>query len=51
MSRPFIEKKAKRNNFTLKSEAQSIIDLLVTNKSKFVSDAIIYYEKARRVRG
>lgn len=27
--------------------AQAIIDLLVTNKSKFVSEAIIYYEQQK----
>lgn len=42
MSRPFIPKKAKRNNFTLSLCAQAIIDKQ-SNKSKFVSDAIITY--------
>lgn len=43
MSRPFLSKKAKRNNFTLSLSAQSIVDELKSNKSKFVSDAIIAY--------
>jgi hypothetical protein len=43
MSRPFLPKKAKRNNFTLSLSAQSIVDGLRSNKSKFVSDAIIAY--------
>lgn len=42
MSRPFLTKKAKRNNFTLTIEAQTIIDQQL-NKSKFVSEAIIAY--------
>lgn len=42
MSRPFLPKKAKRNNYTLSLSAQNIIDKQ-SNKSKFVSDAIIAY--------
>jgi hypothetical protein len=49
MSRPKITIKAKRNNFTLSIQAQSIIDRLDKNKSKFVTEAIIkYYEYERR---
>jgi hypothetical protein len=40
MSRPHLPIKAKRNNYTLSLKAQQIIDRQ-TNKSKFVSDAII----------
>lgn len=47
MSRPTLpsEAKAKRNNFTLTTEAQEIIKTIGKNKSKFVSLAIIAYAK------
>lgn len=43
MSRPFVQIKYKRNNYTLSIKAQAVIDS-VKNKSKFVSEAIINYE-------
>lgn len=42
MGRKKLETRAKRNNFTLTKEAQKVIDQQ-TNKSRFVSDAIVSY--------
>jgi hypothetical protein len=42
MPRPKLPTKAKRNNFTLTLEAQTVIDALPNSqKSKFVSAAIV----------
>lgn len=42
MPRPKITTKAKRNNYTLSLAAQVVVDSQ-PNKSKFVSDAIVYF--------